>query len=152
MLYAMRIGDEESFIEFELREVQPENPSGSEAVSCSVAASCGGFNGKVESIWFSSDDIDLFLSQFQKLEEKRSGSVSLTNMSSLSEFSPLRFEVFSIDDVGHFAVRADLLRVTYIADELRPLKLSICFPIDSGNFSSMLIEFRKLFDYRRGRI
>jgi hypothetical protein len=148
----MRIGDEGSFIEFELIEVQPENPSGLEAVSCSVAASCGGFNGKIESVWFSSDDIDLFLSQFQKFEEKRSGSVSLTNMSSLSEFSPLRFEVFSIDEVGHFAVRADLLRTTYIADELRPLKLSVCFLIDSGNLSSMLIEFRKLLDYKGGRI
>jgi hypothetical protein len=153
MLFIMRIGDTESFIEFKLIEVQPENPSGSEAVSCSVEASCEGFNGKVEGVWFSSDEIDSFLSELQRLEEKRKGSVSLTNMSSLSEYSPLYFEIFSIDEIGHFAVKADLQRVYYDeAADLRSIKLSVGFLIDPGNLSAMLIEFHKLFDYRRGRI
>ena len=152
MLRVMRIGDEQSFIEFVLEEVQSENPSGLEAVSCSVEAACGGFNGKVQSVWFSSDEIDSFLSEFQRLEENRNGSANLTNMSSVSASSPLRFEIFSIDEVGRFAVSADLLRVNDIADGLHPLKLSACFLIDSGNLPSMLVEFRKLFNYRRGRL
>ncbi|MCA1617535.1 MAG: hypothetical protein LC729_03815 [Acidobacteria bacterium] len=142
----MKIGNEQSFIAFEFKEDLPEHlPSGTD-IACSVEVSIGGFNGRIESVWFSREDINLFLSGFRSLEENRKGSVNLVNLSSPSEYNPLRFEIFSIDDIGHFAVRADLLKVNYVGDSIHPLKVSVSFPIDAGDLPSMLIEFRKLFN------
>jgi hypothetical protein len=145
----MRIGDEHSFVEFEFTEMLPRHlPSGAD-VACGVEVSCDGFRGKIKSVWFSREDISRFLSQLQNLEEKRKGSASLTNLSSQSEYSPLRFEVFSVDELGHLAVSANLLRDNHMGDTLRPLEVSVSFPIDAGSLASMLIGFRKLFDESR---
>ena len=148
----MRVGDEHSFVEFSFKEAMPEHLPGGTDVACSVEASCGGFRGRVETVWFSRDDINSFLSELRSLEERRRGSASLTNMSSESEHNPLRFEIFSVDGVGHMAVGAELLEASYVGGALRPLKVSVSFPVDAGTLASMVVGFRKLFDHRGQRI
>lgn len=123
--YLMRVGDEQSYVEFSFKEAMPEHLQGGTDIACSVEASCGGFRGRVETVWFSRDDINRFLSELSSLEERRRGSVSLANMSSGSEFNPLRFEIFSVDEVGHLAVGVYLLEASYVGGGLRPLKVSV---------------------------
>lgn len=142
----MRVGNEQSFVAFEFQEAMPEHLPGGTDIAYSVEASCDGFRGRVESVWFAREDINRFLSELRSLEENRKGSASLVNLSSPSEYNPLRFEIFSIDTPGHFAVRADLSEVNYVNDGIHPLKVSVTFPIDAGDLPSILIEFRKLFD------
>ena len=152
MLLLMRVGDEHSFVEFSFKEAMPELLPGATDIACSVEASCGGFRGRVETVWFSRDDINSFLSELRSLEERRRGSASLTNMSSASEYNPLRFEIFSVNEVGHMAVGAELLEASYMGGVLRPLKVSVRFPVDAGTLASMAVDFRKLFDHRGQRI
>jgi len=148
----MRIGSDQSFVAFEFKEAMPEHLPGGTDIACSVSVSCDAFNGRVESVWFSREDINRFLLELRSLEEYRKGSANLVNLSSLSEYNPLRFEVFSIDEVGHMAVRADLLKVSYVGGGIHPLKVSVTFDMDAGDLPSMLVEFRKLFDFKRRRI
>ncbi len=152
MLLLMRVGDKHSFVEFSFKEAMPEDLPGGTDIACSVEASCGHFRGRVETIWFSRDDINRFLSELRSLAERRNGSASLMNMSSQSEFNPLRFEMFSINEVGHMAVSADLLESGCVGGVLRPLKLSVVFAVDAGSLPLIVVGFRKLFDDRRERI
>ncbi len=144
--FVMRVGDDHSFVQFDLKEKMPEHLPGGGDVACSIEASFDGFHGKVESVWFSREDISEFLSQLRKFEEARRGSVSLLNMSSKSDYTPLRFEILSVDEAGHLAVRAELVKVSYRDAALAPLKVSVSFPLDGETLSSTLIEFRKLFE------
>jgi hypothetical protein len=144
----MRIGNDHSFVEFEVEEVMPVRPAGETDVACSVEASSDSFSGRVEAVWFARDDIDRFLSELRRLEEKRQGSANLLNMSSQSEYNPFRFEIFAIDEIGHCAVSADLLKARYVGGALRSLKVCLFFPLDAGDLPSILIEFRKLFRQR----
>ena len=151
MFQLMRVGDEHSFVEFSFKEAMPEHLPGGTDIACSAEASCGGFRGRVETVWFSRDDINLFLSELRGLEERRQGSANLTNMSSQSEFNPLSFEILSVDGVGHMALSAELLEASYVGSRLCPLRISVGFPIDAGSLPSMLVDFRKLFESKRGR-
>jgi hypothetical protein len=140
----MRVGNEYNFVDFEIVEVWTEYvPS----TRCSVKASGEGFSGELKSVWFSQENLDSFLADLQALEEKRRGTATLLNMSSLSQYSPLRFQISSTSDTGDFVVRADLLKITWIdTDTSQPLKLSIWFTIAQEMFPSIVIEFRKLFN------
>ncbi len=149
MFTLMRIGNDDSFVEFDLDEVMPGSPAGETDIACSVEASCDSFSGRIKAVWFARDDMDRFLSELRRLEEKRQGSANLLNMSSQSEYNPFRFEIFSVDEIGHFAVSADLLKARYVGRALRSLKVCISFPLDAGDLPSILIEFRKLFGQRR---
>jgi hypothetical protein len=142
----MRVGNEQSFVSFEFKEAVPEHlPCGTD-VSYKVEASCHGFGGRIESVWFTPEDIIRFLSELRSLEETREGSANLVNLSSPSEDNPLRFEMYSIDSVGHFAVRADLSKYNYVGADIESVKVSVSFRIDAGDLPSILIGFRKLFD------
>ena len=151
MLSVMRIGDANSFVEFVFKEAVPEGAQGASDTCCSVEVSCNGFAGKVKSVWFARPDIDRFLFDLQNFEVVRKGSVSLDNMSSLSDDSPLSFEIFSVGSLGHLAVRTALRRITYV-EELSPLTVSISFPLDPGMLRQALEEFRSLFACPPGRI
>ncbi len=67
-------------------------------------------------------------------------------MSSKSEYSPLHFEILSVDEVGHIAVSVELLRISYLGEKLKPSKVSVSFPLDAEQLSSVAISFRALFD------
>ena len=95
-------------------------------------------------VWSAREDIVDFLYQLQKFEETRKGSVNLLNMSSQSQYNPLRFEIFSLDETGHLAVNAELTKVTYVGGPT-PLSVMIAFPLDGGELRSVELEFRKLF-------
>jgi hypothetical protein len=140
----MRIGNAQSFVEFSLQETY--DLQGRADTSCSVEVSGNGFAGKVDSVWFAREDLDRFLSDLEAYEIQRQGSVSLLNMSSLSDYSPLRFEIFSLDQLGHLAVRTDLLKTTYIDSRLTPITISLTFGLDAGMLRSVLEDFRALFN------
>ena len=142
----MRVGDAESFIDFEFKQKLAEQLSDSFDVNCSVQASSNGFSGSVKSIWFSPEDISEFLANLTKFERTRRGSVSLSNMSSPSEFNPLVFEISSVDSAGHLVVKLELLRISYVRDQLSPERMSVSFPLDGEQLGAVLIEFRKLFN------
>lgn len=144
MLHVMRIGNEQSFVSFEFEEATPEHLPGGADIACAVEASCGGFSGRIEGVWFSREDVARFLSELRRLEEKREGSASLVNLSSPSQYNPLRFEIFSVEAVGRFAVRADLTKVTYVGGDIHSLRVSVSFPFDAGDLPSMLVEFRRM--------
>jgi hypothetical protein len=96
-------------------------------------------------VWFSQDDTQRFLAELHELEVNRKGSVALLNLSSPSDYNPLRFEIFSTDDLGHLAVRSELLQVAYVADRMIPLCVSVAFALDAGDLHSLVVDFRKLF-------
>lgn len=98
--FVMRVGGEHSFVEFSSEESVPEHLPGGADIACSVEASCGGFGGRVGGVWFSRGDVNRFLSELRSLEETRRGSANLLNMSSRSEFDPLRFELYSVGGSG----------------------------------------------------
>src|SRR5205085_328576 len=152
MLHLMRVGDEQSFVSFEFKEAVPEHLPGGTDVSYIVEVSCHGFGGRIESVWFTREDINRFLSELRSLEETRKGSANLVNLSSPSEDNPLRFQISYADNVRRFMVRADLSKYNYIGDDIESLKVSVGFPIEAGDILSILIEFRKLFDYNKARI
>ena len=141
----MRVGDEESFIEFEFSAREAEDSPRAGDVAFSVSASSNGFCGKVSSVWFSPEELEGFLNQLARLEKTRSGSASLSNLSSLSEYNPLVFEIFSVDKTGHLAVKVELVKISYRSDELIPSKVSMRFMLDGERFNSMLAGFRRLF-------
>jgi hypothetical protein len=147
----MRIGNAQSFVEFNFEEIVPEQSQRAGDTSCSVAVSCNGFAGGVESVWFARDDIKRFLSDLEAFEAQRQGSVNLLNMSSPSEYSPLRFEIFSVNRLGHLAVRADLLKISY-GNNLTPSTISVSFAVDSGMLNSILEDFRELFNSTQRRL
>jgi hypothetical protein len=141
----MRVGDEQSFVEFEFKASEAEGSPRAGDVACSVSASSDGFCGKVSSVWFSPEDIDAFLKQLDQLEKTRKGSASLSNLSSLSEYSPLTFEIFSIDDLGHRVLTVELVKISYLGGALTPLRTSMSFRLDGEWFNSVVAGFRKLF-------
>lgn len=145
----MRIGEAQAFVEFSFKETVPEDLPRATDTSCSVEVSCSGFSGKVESVWFARDDINRFLSELEAFEARRQGSVSLLNMSSGSDYSPLRFEIFSLNQLGHLAVRTDLLKTTYVDSKLTPLTVSVTFALDPGMLRAVMEDFRELFNSRQ---
>jgi hypothetical protein len=148
----MRIGDDQCFVEFEFEEAIPKQLQGGTDTACSVAVSCGDFAGSVSSVWFSREDIDRFLSELQEFEASRRGSVSLNNMSSLSDANPLAFEIIAADASGHLLVRATLIESRYVNDKFQPLKVSVSFALDAGMLGSVLRDFQKLFTFNPQRI
>jgi hypothetical protein len=147
----MRIGDLYSYVEIEFKEEEPENPSGLSATAYTVQAACNGFSGRIERVWFFRENLDGFLSELQQLEATRRGAARLTNLSSLSEYSPFDFEIYSTDEAGHLAVRVRLLKVNYIEDELHPAQLSFAITLDAGNLLAVIAEFKELFANGAGR-
>lgn len=141
----MRIGDDECFVEFEFEEAIPEHLQGGTDTACSVELSCGEFRGKTSSVWFARNDINQFLNELNAFEASRCGSVSLINMSSLSDASPLTFEIAAIDDLGHLLVKATLIKSRYLHDRFSPLQVSVSFGLDGGMLASVLRDFRELF-------
>ena len=137
-----------SFVEFRFKEAAPQHQADGTDIACSVAVSCDGFTGRVESVWFTRDDIKRFLSELEEFEAKRRGSVSLLNYSSPSDVNPLTFEIISVDSVGHLIVRAALLKIRYLNGELIPLRVWVSFAVDAGKLRSMVSDFRKLFACR----
>ena len=145
MLAGMRIGSAECFITLDFAQSVPEGLPRSTDMACSVEASCRGFNGRVEHVWFARDDVHRFLTELRALEANRKGSVAFLNLSSPSDYSPFHFEIFSTNDLGHLAVRADLLQVHYVGDHMIPLRVSVAFDIDAGDLPSLVVEFQRLF-------
>jgi hypothetical protein len=142
----MQIKNESSLIEFEFTDSVDFRHD----VACRIKIFCDGFSGQVNSVWFSEIDINSFIKQLETLDETRKGSAELLNMSSGTSTSELDFLIFSIDSLGHLAVRATLRKQFYLSNaaDLRAseiLKTTVAFEIDPSSLSSMINDFKKLF-------
>ncbi|HEY6246744.1 MAG TPA: hypothetical protein VIX17_22510 [Pyrinomonadaceae bacterium] len=142
----MPLGNDLSFVEITYREKEPEGSPGHGNVSYSVVASSNTFRGEIPSVWFSCENLDDFLRQLDQLNRTRNGSITLSNLSSLSEYNPLVLDIFSIDNSGHLGVKVRLFRLSYDWEEEEALKLSISFPLDNDRFAEVVAGFRKLFN------
>jgi hypothetical protein len=141
----MRVGDEQSFVEFEFKARESDGSPRAGDLACSVSVANDGFYGTVSSVWFSPEDREEFLKQLGQFERARIGFVSLSNLSSLSDYNPLIFEIFSVDRLGHLAVKVELAKISYLGEELIPSKVSMSFLLDGEQFNSVVAGFRKLF-------
>jgi hypothetical protein len=77
------------------------------------------------------------------LEQQRHGSVSLAAIGVKHE-EDFCLEVFSIDRLGHIAVKASLRRPNYVGGNLHPLELSSAFEMDAEKFGTFVREFEAL--------
>src|ERR1044072_9524543 len=92
----MPLGTDLSFLEITYREKETVGARGHGNVSYSLVASSNTFRGEIPSVWFSCENLDDFLRQLDQLNRKRNGSITLSNLSSLSEYNPLVLEIFQL--------------------------------------------------------
>lgn len=135
----MKIGRENSFIEFEFKESYERD------VACRVRVFCHGFSGNVEGVWFAEEDIKSFHQQIEQLDQTRKGFAELLEMSSPSNSRALEFKIFSLDSLGHLAVSVTLQKFIYLANvSPEKLKMLVSFDIDPSLFSQNIRDFKKL--------
>lgn len=137
----MKIERDNAFIEFEFEEYIELRSD----VDCRIEVFCRDFSGKVNSVWFSRNDINLFIQQIEDLDKTRQGKAELFNMGSQTEPNPLEFRIFSTDDLGHLAVQATLQKFSYLSHPVNTLKVTVSFEIDPSLLPSIIVDFRKLF-------
>ena len=137
----MKIEHENSFIEFEFEECIEFRSD----IACRVEVFCKNFSGKVNSVWFSGNDIDLFIQQIDEFDKTRKGAVDLLNMGSETISNPLEFKVFSIDNLGHLAVQATLQKYSNLSYPADTQKITVSFEIDPSLLPSIITDFKKLF-------
>ena len=137
----MRIENENSFVEFEFEEYIEFRSD----VDCRIEVFCRNFSGQVNSVWFSRNNIDLFIQQIEELDKTRQGKAELFNMGSQTEPNPLEFTIFSTDNLGHLAVQAALQKFSYLSHPANTLKVTVSFEFDPSLLPSIIVDFRKLF-------
>jgi len=123
--------------------------AGRQDLCLSVEVSCNGFRGQNSSIWFGQDEIQGFLKEMQVLEKERKGIAQLVSLGYPSEHVELDLQIYSTDNMGHFALKCDLQKIRYSSrQELSPLKVSAVFNLDSGDLVNIMSEFESLFDFK----
>jgi hypothetical protein len=136
----MKIEHENSYVEFEFKDLHETD------VACGVEVFCEGFAGRIETVWFSEDDIKSFFRQIEELDKIRKGSAELFNMSSQSNSSPFAFKIFSTNNTGHLAINISVQKLSFhLGNSVKSLKTSILFEIDPSLLPSIIKDFKKLF-------
>jgi hypothetical protein len=107
----MKIENENSFVEIEFEDHVEFRSD----IACRIKVFCKDFSGKLKSVWFSGNDIDLFIKQIEELDKTRKGAAELFNMGSQTVTNPLIFTIFSTDNLGHLAVQATLQKFSYLS-------------------------------------
>jgi hypothetical protein len=141
----MKVGNDISFVEFTYIAKEADDSPRPGDISCSVIASSNTFRGEISSVWFSREDLDHFLKKLEQLERTRQGLVKLTNLSSLSKYNPLTFEIFSIDSRGQLGVNVELVKLSYDWEDQAPFRVVVSFPLDGERFGVVVAGFRNLF-------
>ena len=136
----MKIENENSFVKFEFKESYKND------IAFSLEVFCKGFAGKVDSVWFTEEDVKSFIQQIEQLDVNRKGSAELLEMSAPSNSRELKFKIFSIDNLGHLAISVTLQKFVYMVNgSIETLKTSVTLDIDSSTFSQNIRDFKKLF-------
>jgi hypothetical protein len=142
----MRIEAEDNFIDFQFcRAEVVYDPS----LALSIEVVSEGFRGYGQRIWFRLPDTEQFVHQLETLERSRQGEAWLIPMD-VSDYYPFRFKIFSIDTLGHMAISAGIMQMSYIGNHhlLVANKLSVKFEIDPSLLPYILKDFKKLFAQR----
>jgi hypothetical protein len=141
----MKVGSDISFVEFTYIAKEAVDSPRAGDISCSVIVSSDTFRGEIPSVWFSREDLDHFLKALEQLERTRQGLVKLTNLSSLSKYNPLIFEIFSIDSRGNVGVNLELVKLSCDWEDQAPFRVVVSFPLDGERFGAVVEEFRNFF-------
>ena len=90
-------------------------------------------------------NFNVFLKDLKKLESLRQGKAELIHFSDESEFSPFRLDMYSIDRLGHIALRTEINHIHYLQDQ-QPVKnmLLATLEIDVEKFASITKKFMRL--------
>ncbi len=124
--------------------------AGRQDVSLSVEVPHDGFCGQNNSVWFGQDEVQSFLKAMRVLEKERKGAAQLVSLGYPSEHVEFNFQIYSINSVGHVALKLDLQKIKYDSrHQLNPLKISVGFELDSGDLPTMVAEFESWFDFKR---
>jgi uncharacterized protein Smg (DUF494 family) len=137
----MKIENDNSFIEFEFEECIELRSD----IACRVEVFCENFSGRVNSVWFSRNDIDQFIQQMEEFDKTRKGIVELSNMSSKTISNPLEFSIFSTDNLGHLSVQATLQKFLYLSHSANTQKITVSFEIDPSLLRIIIADFKKMF-------
>jgi hypothetical protein len=137
----MRIESENSFVEFEFEDYVEFRSD----IACRIEVFCKGFSGKVNSVWFSGNDRDLFIQRIEELDKTRKGAAELFNMGSRTVSNPLVFKILSTDALGHLAVQAALQKFSNLSHPVNTQKVTVSFEFDPSLLPSIIVDFRKLF-------
>ncbi|GER89027.1 hypothetical protein KDW_31890 [Dictyobacter vulcani] len=143
----MRIQSEDDlhFIRLTLQEV---NVLYYPSVRVQIEASAHGFSASMDSVWWSIDDMHVFLTDLVRLEQQRAGTAVLVSMSPSEAI--LSFQ--SVDRVGHMIAKIDLTRSVFISSGAQSIDqhLSVAFDIDVSLLPTLIRSFEQLIPLFRG--
>ena len=139
----MTISGESGQLVIEFVERTPDGLPCAGDVCCSVDATCMGFAGRDDAVWFSRDAVDRFIDELRKLDATRQGKATLEDYSVGSEYDGVAITLFSIDGVGHLAVRAELSKPHYDLHTLRKKSVSVEFETEEY-FGRIVSDFEGL--------
>ncbi|GCE27587.1 hypothetical protein KDA_30710 [Dictyobacter alpinus] len=137
----MRIQSEDNlyFIQLTLQEVNMLYYPG---VCVQIEASAHGFSASMHSVWWSIDDMHVFLTDLVRLEQQRAGTAVLVSMSPSEAI--LSFQ--SVDRVGHMIAKIDLTRSVLLSTAAQCIDhhLSVAFDIDVSLLPKLVRSFEQL--------
>jgi hypothetical protein len=136
----MKIGVEENYIEIIELERAPKGVPNEGDVRVLIQVVLGEFGGKYDSVWLEDPALREFISCLGRVENERSGSVSLESCSPEEFVLTLR----SRDALGHFVVDVSLCRYRYFGGSSWPTRVSGEFEIDPTKLPEILNDFREL--------
>jgi hypothetical protein len=100
----------------------------------------GEFSGKYDSVWLEEPALREFIACLERVENERSGSVTLESCSPEEFILTLR----SRDALGHFSVDVALCCYRYFGSSSWPTRVSGGFEIDPTKLPAILSDFREL--------
>lgn len=121
--------------------------TGRHDIQISVEASCHGFHGQNESIWFGGDEIRRFTDEMEDLEHQWQGIAKLVSLGYPSEHTEFIMQIYTTDSAGHFAIKFDLQKLKYSrSGRLNLHKISAGFDFDPGELHNLVTDFATLFN------
>ncbi len=136
----MKIGVEENYIEIIELERAPKGAPIEGDVRVLIQVALDEFRGKCDSVWLEEPALREFISGLERVENERSGSVTLESCSPEEFVLTLR----SRDALGHFAVDVSLCRYRYFGGSSWPTRVSGGFEIDPTKLPAILSDFKEL--------
>ncbi|GLV59857.1 hypothetical protein KDH_66810 [Dictyobacter sp. S3.2.2.5] len=110
------------------------------SVRAQIEASAYDFSASMHSVWFSLDEMHVFLTDLVRLKQQRAETTVLAGMSP----SEAVLSIQKIDRVGHMIAKIDLTRTLPSVSWNIEQHLSIAFEIDVSLLPSLIRSFERL--------
>ena len=134
----MRIGSHAEYVEIEELERIPEDMPCAGDVNVSVALSFREFSGSYDGVWLELTQMERFISDLKRLDDKRRGSATISSLSP-DEFT---LEIRSSDATGHMEIEAHLHRHQCSGPRYWPICLKGGFEVQPDNIVQLLSLFK----------